>query len=114
MKIIFHFSLNLFPDDKPADIALVMATHSYMAYANDNLSVNSVIAELLTGQIPLLQPEDLLLNKERGYGLGTYTSYRDGWGVNVSSRLRPILNMRPKYLHVLSPLFGSSMPTFIW
>lgn len=86
-----------------AKIALVMATHSYMAYANDNLSVNSVIAQLLTGQVPLLQPGDLLLNKERGYGLGTYTSYRDGWGVNVSSRLRPILNMRPKYIHVLSP-----------
>ena len=79
-----------------ASIALVMSTHSYMAYANDNLSVNSIIAELLTGQVPLLQPEDLLLNQERGYGLGTYTSYRDGWGVNISSRLRPILNMRPK------------------
>jgi N,N-dimethylformamidase len=86
-----------------APMALVMSTHSYMAYANDNLSVNSVIAQLLTGQVPLLQPGDLLLNQERGYGLGTYTSYRDGWGVNVSSRLRPILNMRPKYLHVLSP-----------
>jgi len=86
-----------------ARIALIMSTNSYMAYANDNLSVNSVIAQLLTGQVPLLQPSDLLLNKERGYGLGTYTSYRDGWGVNVSSRLRPILNMRPKYIHVLSP-----------
>ena len=62
-------------------IALVIAMHSYLAYANDNLSVNSVIAQLLTGQVPLLQPGDLLLNKERGYGLGTYTSYRDGWGV---------------------------------
>ncbi len=86
-----------------AKIALVMAMHSYLAYANDNLSVNSVIAQLLTGQVPLLQPGDLLLNQERGYGLGTYTSYRDGWGVNISSRLRPILNMRPKYVHVLSP-----------
>ena len=86
-----------------ARIALVIAMHSYLAYANDNLSVNSVIAQLLTGQVPLLQPGDLLLNKERGYGLGTYTSYRDGWGVNISSRLRPILNMRPKYIHVLSP-----------
>lgn len=86
-----------------AKIALIMSTNSYMAYANDNLSVNSVIAQLLTGQVPLLQPSDLLLNKERGYGLGTYTSYRDGWGVNTSSRLRPILNMRPKYIHVLSP-----------
>ena len=86
-----------------AKIALIMSTNSYLAYANDNLSVNSVIAQLLTGQVPLLQPSDLLLNKERGYGLGTYTSYRDGWGVNISSRLRPILNMRPKYIHVLSP-----------
>ena len=86
-----------------AKVAVIMSTFSYMAYANDNLSVNSVVAQLLTGQVPLLQPGDLLLNKERGYGLGTYTSYRDGWGVNISSRLRPILNMRPKYLHVLSP-----------
>ncbi len=86
-----------------AKIALIMPTFSYMAYANDNLAVNSVIAQLLTGRVPLLQPEDLLLNQERGYGLGTYTTYRDGWGVNVSSRLRPILNMRPKYIHILSP-----------
>lgn len=86
-----------------ARIALIMPTFSYMAYANDNLSVNSVIAQLLTGRVPLLQPEDLLLNQERGYGLGTYTTYRDGWGVNISSRLRPILNMRPKYIHILSP-----------
>ena len=74
-----------------------------MAYANDNLSVNSVVAQLLTGRVPLLQPSDLLLNDYRGYGLGTYTVYRDGWGVNISSRLRPILNMRPKYIHILSP-----------
>ena len=86
-----------------AKIALIMSTCSYMAYANDNLSVNSVIAQLLTAQVPLLQPSDLLLNKEHGYGLGTYTTYKDGWGVNISSRLRPILNMRPKYIHVLSP-----------
>ncbi|GAB5471137.1 MAG: large subunit of N,N-dimethylformamidase [Rhodospirillales bacterium] len=90
-------------DGSGAKIALIMPTFSYMAYANDNLAVNSVIAQLLTGRVPLLQPEDLLLNQERGYGLGTYTTYRDGWGVNVSSRLRPILNMRPKYIHILSP-----------
>jgi N,N-dimethylformamidase len=86
-----------------AKMALIIPTFSYMAYANDNLSVNSVIAQLLTGRVPLLQPEDLLLNQEKGYGLGTYAHYRDGWGVNISSRLRPILNMRPKYIHILSP-----------
>ena len=90
-------------DKAKANIALIIPTFSYMAYANDNLCVNSVIAELLTGRIPLLQASDLLLNKERGYGLGTYASYRDGWGVNITSRLRPILNMRPKYIHILSP-----------
>ena len=90
--------------NKPkAKLCLIMATNSYMAYANDNLSVNSAVAQLLTGRVPLIQPSDLLLNEYRGYGLGTYTTYRDGWGVNISSRLRPILNMRPKYIHILSP-----------
>ncbi|CAI2936819.1 N,N-dimethylformamidase (plasmid) [Aminobacter niigataensis] len=92
------------PQGKPsAKIALVVPTFSYLAYANDNLSMNSVLCELLIGRVPLLQPGDLLLNKQRGYGLGTYATYRDGWGVNISSYLRPILNMRPKFIHVLSP-----------
>ena len=43
-----------------------MATNSYMAYANDNLSVNSAVAELLTGRVPLIQPNDLLLNEYKG------------------------------------------------
>lgn len=84
-------------------MALVIPTFSYLAYANDNLSMNAVLCELLIGRVPLLQPGDLLLNKQRGYGLGTYATYRDGWGVNISSYLRPILNMRPKFIHVLSP-----------
>lgn len=92
------------PKGKPsAKIAMVVPTYSYLAYANDNLSMNSVLCELLIGRVPLLQPGDLLLNKQRGYGLGTYATYRDGWGVNISSYLRPILNMRPKFIHVLSP-----------
>ena len=84
-------------------IALVMSTVSYLAYANDNLGVTSPVAQLLTARAPLLQPSDLLLNKKDAYGLGTYSTYRDGWGVNISSALRPILNMRPKYTHLFSP-----------
>ena len=90
-------------DSPKSKLALIIPTNSYMAYANDNLCVNSVVAQLLTGRVPLISPSDLLLNEYRGYGLGTYTTYRDGWGVNISSRLRPILNMRPKYIHILSP-----------
>lgn len=86
-----------------AKIALIIPTASYMAYANDNLSANLVIAQLLTSRVPLMQPSDLLLQEKNGYGFGTYTVHSDGWGVHISSRLRPILNMRPKYIHLLSP-----------
>ena len=86
-----------------ARVALVMSSVSYLAYANDNLGVTSPVAQLLTARAALLQPRDLLLNKKEAYGLGTYSTYRDGWGVNISSALRPILNMRPKYTHLFSP-----------
>ena len=71
-----------------AKIALILPTASYLAYANENLSVDSQVAQLLTGRIPLLQPGDLLLQEQGGYGLGTYTVHSDGWGVCTSSRLR--------------------------
>ena len=92
------------PAGKPtAKIAVIIPTASYMAYANENLSADSQVAQLLTGRVPLMQPGDLLLQEKDGYGYGTYTVHSDGWGVHFSSRLRPILNMRPKYSHVLSP-----------
>ena len=92
------------PAGKPrAKIAVILPTASYMAYANENLSADSQAAQLLTGRVPLMQPGDLLLQEKDGYGYGTYSVHSDGWGVQVSSRLRPILNMRPKYTHVLSP-----------
>ena len=74
-----------------------------MAYSNDNLATNSVVAELLSGRVPIMQASDLYLNEHREYGLSTYSCHSDGSGVCFSSRLRPILNMRPKYRHWLSP-----------
>jgi len=86
-----------------AAIALIIPTNSYMAYSNDNLATNSVVAQLLAGKVPLMQASDLYLNEHREYGLSTYSCHSDGHGVSISSRLRPILNMRPKYRHWLSP-----------
>ena len=91
------------PTANSTKIAVIIPTASYMAYANENLSADSQVAQLLTGRVPLMQPGDLLLQEKDGYGYGTYTVHSDGWGVQISSRLRPILNMRPKYTHVLSP-----------
>jgi N,N-dimethylformamidase len=74
-----------------------------MAYSNDNLGTNSVVAQLLAGKVPVMNASDLYLNEHREYGLSTYSLHSDGSGVCYCSRLRPILNMRPKYRHWLSP-----------
>ena len=86
-----------------AKTLFLLPTNSYMAYSNDNLGTNSVVAQLLAGKVPVLEPADLYLNEHREYGLSTYSLHSDGHGVSISSRLRPILNMRPKYRHWLSP-----------
>jgi|TARA_B110000285_G_scaffold49168_1_gene55850 N,N-dimethylformamidase len=84
-------------------LAFILPTNSYMAYSNDNLATNCVVAELLAGKVPVMTASDLYLNEHREYGLSTYSLHSDGSGVAYSSRLRPILNMRPKYRHWLSP-----------
>ena len=86
-----------------ADLAVIIPTGSYLAYANDNLATNSVVAQLLAGKVSEMQIQDLYLNEHREYGLSTYSLHADGHGVAISSRLRPLLNMRPKYRHWLSP-----------
>ena len=72
-------------------ILFLLPTNSYMAYSNDNLGTNSVVAQLLAGKVPVLEPADLYLNEHREYGLSTYSLHSDGHGVSISSRLRPCL-----------------------
>jgi N,N-dimethylformamidase len=86
-----------------AKIAFLAPTASYMAYANDHLTTNAALAELFIARTPVMQQQDLFLAEHREYGLSTYDTHSDGSGVCHSSRLRPILNMRPKYRHWLSP-----------
>ena len=84
-------------------LAFILPTNSYLAYSNDNLATNCVVAELLAGKVPVMTASDLYLNEHREYGLSTYSLHSDDSGVCYSSRLRQILNMRPKYRHWLSP-----------
>jgi N,N-dimethylformamidase len=77
-----------------ADIAFLAPTNSYLAYANEHLTEISL---------------DLAPNQNRGEAtpedryvadnglLSLYDHHADGSGVCYSSRLRPILNMRPRY-----------------
>ncbi len=78
-----------------ADLLLLMPTASYLAYGNEHLGVDVGETEALSGHLPVLQKEDIHLGIHRELGLSLYDTHSDGSGVCYSSRLRPILNLRP-------------------
>ena len=77
-----------------ADIAFLAPTNSYLAYANEQLTdlPPALFPNQKQGE---LSPEDRYTRENRLLSL--YDSHADGGGVCYSSRLRPILNMRPRY-----------------
>jgi N,N-dimethylformamidase len=77
-------------------IALVLPTASYMAYGNDHLNTDGGNAELLNNILNVLTPPDLFLNAHWEYGGSLYDAHSDGSGICYSSRMRPIVQMRPK------------------
>jgi N,N-dimethylformamidase len=85
-----------------AKIAVMMPTISYMAYANEHLANNAGGAELLVYRVPIMQHQNMFLSEHREYGGSIYDTHTDGSGLCLSSRLRPILSIRPKYDHFLS------------
>ena len=77
-----------------ADIAFLAPTNSYLAYANEQLTEISL--DLAPNQKPgEVTPEDQY-SADTGL-LSLYDHHTDGSGVCYSSRLRPIMNMRPRY-----------------
>jgi N,N-dimethylformamidase len=77
-------------------VAFLAASASYIAYANSHDAYEDPTAERAHGALLNLAPADLFLMRRRDLGLSTYDIHRDGSGCVYSSRLRPILNMRPK------------------
>jgi len=92
---------------KEQRIALVLPTASYMAYGNDHLGTDGGNGELLNNILNVLTPPDLFLNEHWEYGGSLYDEHSDGSGICYSSRLRPLLQMRPKVQCLLGG-FGSS------
>ena len=97
---------------REAKIAFLLPTFDYMAYANEHMMFNAPAGELWTGQLMAVQPVHLFLNEHREYGCSLYDSHSDGSGVSYSSRLRPMLNMRPKVQTQWSGFFGSKLREF--
>ena len=80
----------------------MVPTISYMAYANEHLANNAGGAELLVYRVPIMQQQNMFLSEHREYGGSIYDTHTDGSGLCLSSRLRPILSIRPKYDHFLA------------
>jgi N,N-dimethylformamidase len=91
------------PRGQEKRICFLAPTASYMAYANDHVTLWAPLAQLFVARAPVLWEGNIVLSRHREFGLSTYDVHADGSGVAYSSRLRPILNMRPGFRHWLSP-----------
>lgn len=92
-----------------APIAFLAATFTYLAYANfargnADAAYRARVAEW--DAYPY-NPQDYPI-----YGVSTYNRHPDGTGVSLSSRLRPILTMRPAFFTFNDPR-GSGTRHFI-
>ena len=79
-----------------ARIVFLASTATYMAYANNHAAYTEVLDEMEWGSLTEVQPNDVYLSAHYELGLSTYDTHLDGSGVPYSSRLRPILDMRPR------------------
>ena len=93
--------------NKPqAKICVLVSTFTYTVYTNQARSLPKVdYAKLVQERGTRLWNPDQV----QDYGLSTYNNHRDGSGICYSSRLRPSLTMRPKYITICRPYAESGM-----
>ncbi|MGO9361345.1 MAG: N,N-dimethylformamidase beta subunit family domain-containing protein [Xanthobacteraceae bacterium] len=80
-----------------APLAVLMATFTYLAYANERLAFDAPIAQAITAHTPIFTEADVEFYKLQEFGLSTYDHHSDGAGCCYSSWRRPILNVRPRH-----------------
>jgi N,N-dimethylformamidase len=79
-------------------VAFLLPTASYMAYGNNRIGIDVSETELVCGRLIQLSRLDLFMNAHPELGLCFYDLHSDGSGVYYSSRLRPIIDMQPKFI----------------
>ena len=86
--------------DERADIAFLVPTLTYLAYANHRYTPGheeEVVRTMTLLDEVDLDPRDAYLTEHPELGFGLYGSHSDGSGVCYSSRLRPVPNLHPEY-----------------
>jgi N,N-dimethylformamidase len=79
-----------------ASLALLLPSASYWAYGNTHLVLEWHEGENVRGLFTTVDATSLFLHEHPEYGCSLYDQHSDGSGVCYSSRLRPVLNMRPR------------------
>ncbi|KAK8246546.1 hypothetical protein HDK90DRAFT_538795 [Phyllosticta capitalensis] len=82
------------------DVAIVLSTFTYLAYANEHMYDESKRTFMeVPGGATISESEDFYRMVRRSdLGLSMYDEHRDGSGSVFSSSKRPILNVRPGYI----------------
>ena len=78
-----------------APVAFLLSTATYTAYANTRLAVSDPLDEVVRGSLYEFFESDLHLQEHPEMGRSLYDAHFDGSPVVYSSRLRPVLNIRP-------------------
>lgn len=81
-------------------IVFLAPTFTYMAYAN---FARGNFAGELAERVDAWKAYPHNPDEVGAYGYSTYSRHPDGSGVTLSSRLRPVLTMRPQYLTYFDP-----------
>ena len=105
------FAVRPAPGQATSDIAFLLPTASYMAYANNRIGIDVSETEIVIGRLIQLNKLDLFQQEHPELGLCFYDLHNDGSGVYYSSRLRPIINMQPKHIGQLGGI-GSNLWQF--
>ena len=83
------------PGARGSDVCYLAPTASYLAYGNYRVMDCGPVYEAFQGRLLVAGPEDLFLNEHPEYGDSLYGEHSDGSGICYSSRLRPVVNLRP-------------------
>lgn len=82
------------PNRSAADILFLAPTNSYLAYSHHRLKDDGAFE---CDMVPIYEEGDLFLSRHREYGLSLYDDHVDGSPSLYSSRLRPLIEVSPKF-----------------
>ncbi|MBK5463530.1 LamG domain-containing protein [Peribacillus sp. TH27] len=94
------FFVRPYETSKKSKILFLVPTNTYLAYANERL-FNLPLDAFMDHELELAK-QDRYLIAHPEFGKSIYDTHTDGSGVHYSSRLRPIMNLRPHYRNWLN------------